>query len=338
MSDGDDARETAAEGLVELEDELTAPETGAAGAYDEGLIAGATRLPAAEVPASYPAAVDTEEALRVDVDVGPETVSTFLPWPEDDVEGSRLGRLLGALEYDAGQFADLYGDRVGLTSRDGWHRIDVERTRELALRPDHSPQGSRTRAYYAVGAVTALSVLPTVLFSVASPDSSVLLSLAALGTFLATWLALPAAVFLDARTVEAADGWSPRVPFWVAASLVPFVRTGVGLVYLLRRRSTVAEWPAPWSWYRLVVAAWGLLVVTALGLVTLPDGAFWILTAYATAWVLAAGSVYYDVRYVERATDWDPLATLWVGGTVVTLIYAFLWLPVYLLWRWVNTQ
>lgn len=338
MPDGDDARETTAEGLVELEDELTAPETGAVGAYDEGLVAGATRLPAAEVPAGYPAAVDTEEALRVDVDVGPETVSTFIPWPADGVEGSRLGRLLAALEYDPGQFADLYGDRVGLTTRDGWHRIDLERTRKLAIRPDHSPQGSRTWAYYAVGAVTALSVLPTVLFSVANPDSSRLLSLVASGTFLATWLALPAAIYLDARTVEGSDGWRPRIPVWVAASLVPLVRTGVGLVYLLRRRSTVAEWPAPWSWFRLVVAAEGLLVVAAIGLVALPDEAFWILTVYATAWVLAAGSVCYDVRYVEEATDWDPLATLWVGGTVVSLLYAFLWLPVYLLWRWVNTR
>lgn len=339
MPDGEGSRETTAEEFVELEAELTAPETGATGAYDEGYVAGATRLPAVEVPSDYPVEVGTAEALRVDVDVGPETVSTFLPWPEDGLDGSRLGRLLDALAYDAGQFADLYGDRVALTSRDGWHILDVERTRVLKRRSSYDPQGTRTRAYYGVAATTALSFLAWVLFSVFVVSSPVLLALVAVVVLPATWLALPVTVYLDARTVEEADGWSPRVPFWVAASLVPFARVGVGLVYLLRRRSTIGGWPKPWSWHRLVLVAEGLLLVStvAVALLSIVDILWLLLPTYLGAWVLAVGSVYYDARYAEEALDWNPLVTLWVGGTVVSFVFAFLWLPAYLLWRWVNT-
>lgn len=325
-----------AEELLALEEELTAPETGAAGTYGSGVVDGATRIPAPEVPDGYPLAVEGGEVLRLDVDVGPETVSTYLPWPGGDVADSRLGRLLAALDYGPEEFADLYGDRVGLAHRDGWHVVDADATRELASRRSHDPRGTRTRAYRAIPVLAALSVAPTVLASMGSASPVVTFGL--VGTLAVALTGLPAAVYLDGRTVEEGDGWTPRVPFWVLACAVPVVQTGVALTYLLRRRSTVAPWPAPWSWHRLVVAAEVLLVLATAALLSLPPDQSWVLSLYAVGWVLGAGSVYYDARYAEEVLDWDPFVTFWVAVTVAAVFLAFLWLPLYLLWRFASTR
>lgn len=322
------------EDLVELESELTSPETGVTGQYEEGTVAGATRLPAADVPDDYPVDVGTGQALRLDVEAGGETVPTYLPWPDAADGSSRLERLLQALGYDAAQFANVYGDRVALTPRDGWHVVDVEGTRRLVRRPEHDPRGSRTRAYYGVAAALGLGVLAWVLVSLSAESAAS----AALALFAASYLGLPAAIYRDAGAADDQGVWSPRTPVWLAGSLVPAVRTGLGLVYLLRRRSTFAAWPKPWSWPGPVAAAAGLMVLGVVGVSYLPPGVSAVLLVYVGGWAMLVGSLYYDLAYLDQLFDLGAVRLGWLGGAVVTSMFAFVLAPAYLAWRYFLTE
>lgn len=139
MADGDRSMEARIEQLVELEEELTSGESAVRDSgeatsdrvYTEGIVAGATKVPAADVPDDYPVPIETEQALRVDVDVGEGTVATYMEWDVDGAGRGHVEQLLDVLDRDPGEFAEIFGDRVALDRRGGYYGIHADRTAEI---------------------------------------------------------------------------------------------------------------------------------------------------------------------------------------------------------------
>lgn len=328
MDGGDDVEETVAE-FVELESELAGGETAATGSYDRGYVAGATTVPAERVPDGYPVTVETERALRISVDAGPETVPVFLEWPGEGEQSDHVSALLDALGRAPDEFADVHGDEVVLTERDGWHRIDLDGTAALcggrAVEEDRELRSGRL----AVVAGVAASVLGALL---AAPDTAI----GGVGTLLqvSAVVGLPLAIYRDAGRVDERVSADRTTGLWALGAVLPVVNAVVGALYLVDRRTRLrgvhGVVPAR-EWQYVVGACVAATPFVALALVEPALGAL----AAATAVVGLPVAVYVDAGHVEAATDAGLSPPAWAIGSLVATPLLLGWLVgvVYLLRR-----
>lgn len=329
MSDGGSTVESGIEGLVELEDELSAEEGVVVGTYREGTLAGAQKVPAAEVPDGYPVAIPTSHALALTVAAEDGTaIETFLAWPERGSDVGHVERLLDALGRDAGEFADLYGDRVALTTESGWHVLDLRRTAAIHGAAEVRSDPSLRRSEQYVAGAVGLGVVATVVWAA---------DVAWVGDLLVVlaWLAIPTAVYLDVQEVEERMPWDADEGPWILGCLVPLFNAPIGTAYLIDRHVRVAD-AAPgetsdlWLWALVGSLAAHLLAVPAAAVSPLLFGVVFI---YGVT--LLALSVYFDAKHFDDATDWDPDEGAWAGATVVATLLLLGWAvaAVYLLKR-----
>lgn len=330
MPSGDGSPEATIEELVELEAELTSAETGATGTYDDGIIADVATVPAGDVPGDYPVRIETTQALRIHVDAGEEMVPVYLEWPGEDEQSDHVARLLDALDREPGEFADIYGDRVALDVRDGWHGIDAERT--AALQGRQTALQDRTLRWtergLAAGVAAALLSFPLA--------ESGLPGVGALGSLLlvGSWFAIPAIMYLDVGQIRDHVGVE-RSTGWLVAALLPLVNVLAGSAYLVDRRAQLrgieGDRPST-AWRNAVVAG------IALPFVSLPVmAASAILGAllFTASLAVLPLAIYFDAEYVAAATDEDPNGTAFAIGSFVGAWILLGWLVgvVYLLQR-----
>lgn len=360
--------------FVELEDELT---TGGAiaGTYDEGTVSGGTKVAVEDVPDGYPAAFDTDHALRLDVrtDDG-SALSAYLPWPEPGSEADAVPRLLDTLGLAPDEFADIYGERVALEPVEGWHRVDVDGT--AAVRDD-AGGASGSGASGSLGSASTESVgdfagAPDGATGAGSHSLSWLVPAAAVATgggwYLAgvggavqtlavlAWglslVAIPAGLFYDAHVTGASGGWDPNPFVWGGLGVPPVLNVPVGVAYLLERfarsRSPTRRGPSR-TWFWGVAGATVLAALPPLLLLVVGPGSVageGSLDLYATtstgAWihsvVLLPLALYFDAKHVEAGDGWDPLKSVWVGLGALSAVFFSGWVvgAVYLLWRHVK--
>jgi hypothetical protein len=188
------------------------------------------RIPASAVPADYPIAITTDEALRLHVrpsevtDVDESLASVYLEWPPSD--DGPLARLLSLRDIRPANFADLHGERIPLRVEAG-HLVP------------RVPPGGNTgdpRGVYGVvaGVATTVAVLLLGILGLGSLLASgpVLIALAILN-----FLVLPVATYLDARHLLTTTDWDQGPLFWAALAALPGVNVVSSLAYLYTRQA-----------------------------------------------------------------------------------------------------
>lgn len=211
-SDADSVAET----FVELDDDLERPTPGGTDGRRRALVVDADRVDAADVPDTYPLAVETEQAIELTVDFGMETATAYLAWPTDDRE-TGLTRLLDALDVE---LRDLYGETV-LVERQGIHAVIVT--------PAETPTGRDHRLGllggmgFVVAFIGILAIVPE-MATVVAPLWA-----------LVTYVALPYLVYKDAWYVRTHSDWDGGPPYWTLLAALPFLNLGTIGLYLWRR-------------------------------------------------------------------------------------------------------
>lgn len=290
----------------ELEADLGSAATGDAPAATRGNIAGATKVPASDVPADYPVPVGTDEALRIDVETGDGTATTYCEW--DGAETGHVARLLAALDREPADFANIYGDRVALDAVDGHYGIDLAATRALHGVDDARADPRVRRGRLAIAAILGVGTLGLLLLSLGSDAGAGAVLLASVG--------LPPAIYLDLDRVREHVPWPTREWAWIVGSLLPLLNLSIAAAYLVERRVRlrgVVAGDVPREW-RLVV-----LAGVAMELVALPFVGAGLSAASALYFVsigLLPLGVYFDARYVAAGTDWDPGESVWAAATL----------------------
>ena len=216
----------AAESFVEVERELKGLGEGMRG---RGEAVGVERVPTSEIPDGYPAEIDTEEALALQlsmVEAKSQTVVIYFEWPDQGTD-PRLARLLGLRGIPMDRFADIHGETILLTIEDGYY---------VPVLPDEEPRGD-DRGIYGILA----GLLPSALIFVAGlfGGSSLIFSVPFFLLWLvATFLILPVSVYLDAWDLRTSTDWDGGPLFWAFLAMVPALNVVAVPAYLIIRENT----------------------------------------------------------------------------------------------------
>lgn len=336
MTNGEQAVEARIEELVELERELQQPSGPVTdGVFEEGVIAGAERIPAEGVPEDYPVPIESEQALRIDVETDGGIVETYMEWAPHSKGESHVARLLEVLGRTPDEFASIFGDRVVLDYQDGHHGIDAEGTAQL----------NRTGTP-ALG--VDLGFLENLEFQHSGKLVAGLVVLVAVGVefafigggdwtislLLLTSLALPLAVGYDATRVRGEVEWDPVVPLWVVGAFVPFFNVPVATAYLFRRREKRRSLPGEVSpaWLYAVGLA-GLTSFLALALFFIWTNAS--IAPWFFAGILLPVAVFFDFDYVETENyrNVKRVALTVVSAALSVVPFGFVAAAAYLYYR-----
>lgn len=217
-----------AERFLELEAELKErPDaTLPSGTIKRGQIVDAHRVPTEEIPAEYPTAVGTGQALVLTVDVvGIGEVQTYLDWPEDGEPGeeSTLGRLLDALGVGPERLASLYGREILVEVVDSSYTVYV---------PSDAPRGEVRTTGIATSLGASLAALAG-----ASIASGTLAALLLVVFVLLTIVALPALTYRDAWHLRTHSDWEGGPVFWAVLAMIPLCNVLSTAAYLSGRRN-----------------------------------------------------------------------------------------------------
>lgn len=190
-----------------------------------GEVVAVERVPAAEVPESFPVAVWTDEALALEFEFRryDGRARTYFSLPETDPD-DRLATLLDV--QGVSEPEGLAGGRVLLDIEAG-HPMPV--SREGGRRGDH-------RALYGV----FLGVLPSFLVALGSffGFADALFSTAYLGMYVVcTFLILPVSVYVDALYLRSTTDWQGGPLRWALLSIVPALYVVVVPYYLITREN-----------------------------------------------------------------------------------------------------
>jgi len=213
----------AAESFVEVEQELLGLAEGMRG---RGEAIAVERVPTSEIPDDYPAEIDTEEVLALQLsmfEAENETVVVYFEWPDQGTD-PRLARLLSLRDIPMDRFADIHGETILLTIEDGYY---------VPVLPDEEPRGD-PRGFYGIiaGLVPSLLVALAGIFGLGSFVSTL--------PFLLLWLVstfviLPASVYMDAWNLRTTTDWDGGPLFWAFFAMVPALNVMAVPAYLIIR-------------------------------------------------------------------------------------------------------
>lgn len=316
MTKGEQAVEARIEELVELEQELRQPSgTVTDGVFGEGVIAGAERIPAEKVPEDYPVPIESEQALRIDVETEGGIVETYMEWAPHGEGSSHVERLLEVLGRTPDEFASIFGDRVVLDYQDGHHGIDAEGTAQLHRTGDpqlgidlgflENLEFRHTGKVVAGLVVLAAAGLVANSFGVGSPTMFVIF---------VTSVGLPLGILFDVSQVREEVNWDVTTPLWVIGAFVPFFNVPIASGYLFRRREKRRSLPGKVSpaWLYAVALA-GLVSLVAIPVLMFSTEAY--VPLYAFVMVLLPMAVFFDFEYVKTE---DYRTAKWIALTAVT--------------------
>lgn len=192
---------------------------------------GVEMVPAETVPADYPRAVSTDEALELIVEPpgGGSEESLYVEFPEDGVvsPGSDLGRLLARLSIPADRFGDLLAEPIPVARSEGALVLDVS---------DPTHRGSDRAIVgllggFAVLVAAAATALAGVGSQLASPLVLVVLALV-------NFVVLPLSTYLDGWHLRSTTRWRHAPGMWALLAILPGINLVTTALYLLSRRAT----------------------------------------------------------------------------------------------------
>jgi hypothetical protein len=190
-----------------------------------GEVAAVERVPASEVPETFPVAIWTDEALalRLEFSGQDSRASTYFSLPDTD-EDDRLATLLDI--HGVGDPEELPGTETLVDIEDG-HPVPVSR--------DGDRRGDR-RAFYGVLAGIGPSFVFTLLsfFGLAG----VVLSPVPFALYLfCTFVLLPPSLYVDAWHLRTTTDWEGRPLRWGLLAVVPVINIAVVPYYLITREN-----------------------------------------------------------------------------------------------------
>jgi hypothetical protein len=197
-----------------------------------GEVTAVERVPAAEVPDSFPVAIWTDEALalRLEFTRQDARASTYFSLPDTD-EDDRLATLLdihGVTSPD-----DLAGNQL---------LVDIEQSHPVPVSRDGERRGDR-RAFYGVLAGIAPSFVFTLLSFFGLADA--VISLVPFVLYLVcTFVVLPPSLYIDAWYLRTTTDWEGRPLRWGVLAIVPIVNIAVVPYYLITRENSRPLAPA----------------------------------------------------------------------------------------------
>jgi hypothetical protein len=213
----------AAESFIEVEEELQGTAEGMRG---RGQAIDVEKVPTSEVPEDFPAEIGTEHALALRlsmIEANNQNVVTYFEWPEQGTD-ERLARLMELKDVEPDRFADLHGKKVLLTIEEGYY---------MPVIPEEGPRGDE-RAVYGIFGGLAPSLLILLAGLIGAGDAI------AIGPFfllwvIATFLVLPASVYMDAWDLRTSTDWDGGPLFWASLSIIPGINMLAVPLYLLGR-------------------------------------------------------------------------------------------------------
>jgi hypothetical protein len=191
-----------------------------------GEVVGVERVPAGEVPETFPVAIWTDEALalRLDFSRYDHRESTYFSLPETD-DDDRLATLLDV--HGTTDPSDLSGQRV---------LVDVEDGHPMPVTRDGERRGDR-RAFYGVLAGIGPSFIFTLLSFFGLADA--VLSLVPFLLYLfCTFVLLPPSLYVDAWYLRTTTDWEGRPLRWALLAVVPVVNIAIVPYYLITRENS----------------------------------------------------------------------------------------------------
>jgi hypothetical protein len=216
---GSDGVDDAARSFLAVEAEFADP-SGTA----RGQAVDVERVPAEDVPETFPVSITTPEALALSLDVGDTRAVTYFEWDTDRHE-SRLHRLLALKGVRPERFAELHGETILLEAREGHYVPYV---------PEETPRGSALGVYGIVAGLVANLLAVLLVFSGLG-------SLVGSVPFVVLWLTLtlvvvPVSTYVDAWHLRTRTTWDGGPLFWGTLAAVPGVNVLSSALYLLGRR------------------------------------------------------------------------------------------------------
>lgn len=190
-----------------------------------GEVAAVERVPAPEVPETFPVAIWTDEALAVRLEFSRQDTraSTYFSLPDTD-EDDRLATLLDIHGVD--DPADLAGTNA---------LVDIEQGHPVPVSREQKRRGDR-RAFYGVLAGIGPSFVFTLL-SFFGLAGVVLSTVPFVLYLLCTFVLLPPSLYIDAWHLRTTTDWEGRPRRWGLLAVVPVVNIAVVPYYLITREN-----------------------------------------------------------------------------------------------------
>jgi hypothetical protein len=184
-------------------------------------------VPASEVPGGYPVAIETAEAVAVELTVEGTDEPIFVCYfePVDRGPDDRLSRLLAVAGVD--QPTALIDGPLLLEISDGHY---------LPVVPDGQPRGN-ANAVYGVFAGLIPSVVIGLVGIFAPGAAFIGTTPFIVGWLVATFLLLPASLYVDALAVSTTTNWEGEPRTWAVMAAVPGINILAVPLYLIAREN-----------------------------------------------------------------------------------------------------
>ena len=199
---------------------------------DEGkqftaVVRGVDSVPASDVPAAYPVAIETADVLAIELTVEGTDEPVFVCYfePSDRGPDDRLGRLLSVAGVKK---PTELTDRVLL--------LEIADGHYLPVVPERSPRGN-PNAVYGVFAGLIPSVVIGLVGIFAPGAVFIGTTPFIVGWLVATFLVLPVSLYIDARNLATTTSWDGAPRKWAVMAALPGMNILAVPLYLIAREN-----------------------------------------------------------------------------------------------------
>jgi hypothetical protein len=182
---------------------------------------------ASDVPAAYPVAIETAEAVALELTVEGTDEPVFVCYLEPVNRGpdDRLERLLSVAGVE--QPTELSGHGLVLEITDGHY---------LPVVPERSPRGNANAVYGVFAGLVPSMVIGLV--GIFAPGAAFIGTTPFIvGWLVATFLLLPVSLYIDALSLQTTTNWDGEPRKWAAMAAVPGLNILAVPLYLIAREN-----------------------------------------------------------------------------------------------------
>ncbi|MXR52019.1 hypothetical protein GRX03_10460 [Halovenus sp. WSH3] len=186
------------------------------------------RISASEVPTGYPVAIETAQALAVELTVEGTDEPVFVCYfePADRGPDDRLSRLLGVIGADDDP-ETLVGRELLLTISEGYY---------VPVVPDDRPRGTPKAVLGIFAGLAPSAVIGLV--GVFAPGAAFIGTRPFVaGWLVATFLLLPVSLYVDALYLRTTTNWTGGPRNWAVMAAVPGLNVLAVPLYLIAREN-----------------------------------------------------------------------------------------------------
>ena len=184
-------------------------------------------VPTSDVPAAYPVAIETAEAVAIEVTVEGTDEPVFVCYfePSDRGPDDRLARILSVAGVE--EVTELTGQGLLLEIADGHY---------LPVVPEQSPRGN-AKAVYGVFAGLIPSVVIGLVGIFAPGAAFIGTTPFIVGWLVATFLLLPVSLYIDALNLATTTNWDGNPRKWAVMAAAPGLNILAVPLYLIAREN-----------------------------------------------------------------------------------------------------